>query len=180
MDDKHMVAEFLNSRSEQAFIQLYRNKTPRLYRMALRLTQDRNESEELVQQMWIIAVEKLSTFEWRSSLNTWLTSILINRYRSVRRMNEREISRETIEIPESDHQAKSERQSTAADLEKAIGSLPPGYRQIIILHDIEGYTHKEIGEIMDISEGTSKSQLFHARRTIREFFAYDISKQDPS
>ena len=64
----------------------------------------------------------------------------------------------------------AEDEFTKYDLEKAINSLPPGYRQVIILHDIEGYKHREIAELLNIEEGTSKSQLHHARMAMRNFF----------
>lgn len=169
MDDQQLVHEFLESRSESAFLQLYRSKTPHLYRMALRLTQDSYQSEELVQEMWVIAIRKLAQFEWRSELKTWLIGILINLARSKRK------EEEAVELTEEMKQETTAEMSfaSAQDLENGISELPPGYRQIIILHDIEGYKHKEIAELLDITEGTSKSQLFYARRTLREYLSED-------
>ena len=175
MEDKQLVNEFLTSRSERAFTRLYRAKTPRLYRMAMRLTQDVHESDEIIQQMWMIAIQKLPLFEWRSTLNTWLTSILINLYRSEQKKNSREISTDTSDLLKNEKGTDTP-VITTSDMEKAIATLPPGYRKIILLHDLEGYTHKEIAEILDISEGTSKSQLFHARRTLRQYFIKDNVK----
>ena len=164
MEDRQLVTRFLQTRSESAFRQLYKSKTPHLYRMALRLTGDTDLSEELIQQTWVTAIRKLAGFEWRSELRTWLTGILINLYRNLRREDEKEVELETV--PEPSIPASG---FTVIDLEAAIRHLPPGYRQIIILHDVEGYTHKEVAGLLDISEGTSKSQLFHARKAIREF-----------
>lgn len=62
---------------------------------------------------------------------------------------------------------------TSIDLDNGIAKLPPGYRQIIVLHDVEGYKHKEIAELLDITEGTSKSQLFYARKALREYLSED-------
>ncbi|MEL7001303.1 MAG: RNA polymerase sigma factor [Bacteroidota bacterium] len=169
MDDKQLVSKFLKTRSEKAFSNLYRAKTPRLYQMALRLTANNQyKAEELVQEMWCIAVRKLESFEWRSELKTWLTGILINLSREDRKRKEKEhLLRE--ELLEADLEQPSPANITTLDLEKALIALPAGYRQVIILHDIEGYKHKEIAEMMDISEGTSKSQLFHARKTLRNY-----------
>ena len=90
MDDKQLVLKFLKRRSEQSFSALYKAKTPRLYQMALRLTaRDQHQAEELIQEMWVIAVKKLADFEWRSELKTWLTGIPINIYREKRKKSEK-------------------------------------------------------------------------------------------
>ena len=175
MDDRTLVDRFLKSRSEEAFSNLYRNKTPRLYQMALRLSgQNTHQAEELIQDMWVIAIGKLVDFEWRSELKTWLIGILINLARKKRKQEEKEMN-VLAEFKESE-EIIDEIVFTEYDLEKAIGALPPGYKQIIILHDIEGYTHREIAEVLDISEGTSKSQLYHARRTLRNYLSEDHKK----
>lgn len=167
MSDRRLVDEFLKSRSERAFTSLYRAKTPRLYQMALRLTaHNRHQAEELIQEMWLIAIKKLAHFEWRSELMTWLTGILINLSKREKKQNTREmVSRETWvgDLDEEDHEPRF----TTDDLENAMDQLPPGYRQVIILHDIEGYKHKEIAAMLDLNEGTSKSQLHHARKALR-------------
>lgn len=175
MEDKKLVQDFLGTRSEAAFLRLYRAKTPYLYQMALRLTQNEYQSEELIQETWVVAVRKLGDFQWKSELKTWLTGILINLFRSKRKAEEKNLVLQASELTEQE--AISEAPSdTLKDLEKAIAQLPPGYRQIIILHDIEGYKHKEIASLLDISEGTSKSQLFHARKAIRQFLSEENFK----
>lgn len=173
MNDRKLVNDFLESQSEQAFRSLYRSKTPHLYRLALRLTQDTTRSEELIQETWLIAIRKLAQFEWRSELKTWLIGILINLSRKHRWETE---SLEQVDESQLVSSTTFEENTTltALDLEQAISKLPPGYRQIIILHDIEGYKHKEIAELLDITEGTSKSQLYHARRSMRAYLSEDI------
>jgi RNA polymerase sigma factor (sigma-70 family) len=168
MDDRTLVDRFLKKRSEREFQKLYLANTPRLYMTALRLTgHDQREAEELIQEMWCIAIRKLETFQWKSELKTWLTGILINLFRSRRRKMEKE------ELLAEDAHMDTEEElhdiPTVIDLENAISQLPPGYRQIVILHDIEGYKHREIASILDITEGTSKSQLFHARKALRVY-----------
>jgi RNA polymerase sigma-70 factor (ECF subfamily) len=167
MKDRQLVDEFLKSRSEKVFSILYKAKTPRLYQMALRLTaHNQHQAEELIQEMWFIAIKKLVDFEWRSELMTWLIGILINLSRKERKKTKREIvSRETW-VPDAE-ESSEETNFTTYDLEKAIDKLAPGYRRVVILHDIEGYKHKEIAELLDLNEGTSKSQLYHARRALR-------------
>ena len=175
--DKKLVQDFLDTRSEDAFLRLYRGKTPHLYQMALRLTQDEYQSEELIQEMWLVAIKRLSDFQWKSELKTWLTGILINLYRSMRREEEKEITTGAMQLSE-ELSITEIRNESVADLEKAIAQLPGGYRQTIILHDIEGYKHREIAEILDVSIGTSKSQLFYARKALREYLTEGNTKTE--
>lgn len=169
MNDRRLVDEFLKSRSERAFTTLYRAKTPRLYQMALRLTaHNKHQAEELIQEMWFIAITKLVSFEWRSELMTWLTGILINLSKREKKENARgRASHETWVADEVEE--NNEPRFTTDDLENAMDKLSPGYRQVVILHDIEGYKHKEIAAMLDLNEGTSKSQLHHARKALRQY-----------
>ena len=113
------------------------------------------------------ACKTLNVFEWKSTLRTWLSGILINRvremHRDVRRRNEEELLDECLKPINA-------RPGERIDLERAIARLSTGYRHVLVLHDIEGYTHEEISAQLDISVGTSKSQLFHARRALRNAF----------
>ena len=173
-----MVQRFLKDRNENAFRNLYRSKSPALYQMALRLTAyDPYKSEEILQEMWIMAIKRLPDFEWRSTLSTWLTGILINIWRERRRSNERELAALSAMESRTDV-SNADLYYTKYDLEKAIISLPPGYRQVIVLHDIEGYKHREIAMLLDIEEGTSKSQLHHARKAMRIFLKDEIKDEE--
>ena len=139
MKDRQLVDEFLKNRSEKVFSKIYKAKTPRLYQMALRLTaHNQHRAEELMQEMWLIAIKKLVDFEWRSELMTWLIGILINLSKKGRKQIEQEIV--SREIWAADTEEPSEETNfTTYDLEKAMDKLSPGYRQVVILHDIEGY-----------------------------------------
>jgi RNA polymerase sigma-70 factor (ECF subfamily) len=156
---------------EQAFRQLYRRHTPRLYQLALRLVGgDATEAEDVVQDAWIKATEKLDTFRWEAAFGTWLGAIGINLAReTVRRHGRR---REVLwddhaEPPAADPVERLE----PVDLERAIAALPDGYRTVLILHDVEGYTHEEIAAQLGVAAGTTKSQLFWARRAVRALLA---------
>lgn len=168
MTDKDLVGRFLRDRSEKAFNDIYNSKTPRLYQIALRLTGHHvEEAQDLIQEMWVIAIRKIDLFRWESELRTWLTGILINIAREKRKKNERETQMRTS-LTEVDKVA-DEYTFTTEDLEAAIAKLPAGYKQAIILHDIEGYRHEEIASILDVSIGTSKSQLYYARKALRNY-----------
>jgi RNA polymerase sigma-70 factor (ECF subfamily) len=100
-------------------------------------------------------------------LKTWLTGILINRVRELKREHNRHNEEE---LPDEWPAAINARPGDRIDLEQAVARLPDGYRYVLVLHDVEGYTHEEISALLEISVGTSKSQLYHARRAVRAMF----------
>lgn len=164
-EERAWVEAVRRSGDEDAFRALYRQHTPALYLFALRLTGGRaSDAEDLVQETWIRAVRALSRFQWRSSLRTWLSAILVN--------CSREWGRGLLDVTDAPEPAVAAREEgDTIDLERAIARLPGGYRTVLILHDVEGYTHAEIGGMLGIEAGTSKSQLFHARRRLRALLA---------
>lgn len=132
--------------------------------MGLLLLKDEERSRETLQETWLRAMEKIDSFEGRSSFKTWLTGIFINCCK--------ERFRESGNISELTQNMKVEtveRTINSMDLKKAITSLPDGYRAVLVLHDVEGYKHKEIARMLGIHEGTSKSQLYYARKSVRKF-----------
>lgn len=164
MTDRALVTEFLKTKSEQAFRVLYKSKSPGLYGLAFRLCGwDKPAADDLLQETWVAAIQQLEKFQWRSELSTWLTGILINLHRKTVRKDHNTTGFKGIEL------RAEVNNETILDLEKAIASLPDGYRTIIVLHDIEGYNHEEIGAMLGIVSGTSKSQLFQARKKLREY-----------
>lgn len=164
--DRELVEDFLKTRSDKAFRELYREKTPPLYQMALRLTAfNEFNAQELTQEMWVTAIRKLDTFQWKSSLKTWLIGILINLNRDE---TKRTLSKKKALDGFSELSGVKSTTSSGHDLELALSKLPIGYRTVIILHDIEGYQHNEIAVLLNIKEGTSKSQLFQARKALKQ------------
>ena len=162
-DDVALVERFLRGRGEDAFRALYRAHTPALYALALRLTGgDRGEAEDLVQESWVRALTALRTFRAQSALRSWLCGVLVN----VRRGRTRSEWR-IVDAPDVEPLADATGPDDAIDLERAIAALPDGARDVYVLHDVHGYTHKEIAELLGIVEGTSKSQLNRARSLLR-------------
>ncbi len=163
--DRELAALVIEGGDESAFRVLYRRHTPRLYRTALRLAGgDGAEAEEIAHDAWIRAVSRLGTFEWRAQFSTWLAAVAVNCARERRR------SRGMTEPLEWDPPAPDQELEAAPariDVERMLAQLPPGYREIVVLHELEGYTHEEIAELLGIEPGTSKSQLHHARRRLR-------------
>lgn len=174
MDSRHVASEsdqglvktFLGTGDQASFRKLYRRHTPALYGLALRLTGGSEAAaQDAVQDTWIRACKTLGGFEWRSSLRTWLMGILINRLRELNRDCQRRSEEELSN--QCSLSTTAGQTGERVDLEQAIARLPAGYRQVLVLHDAEGYTHDEISALLEVSVGTSKSQLHHARRTIR-------------
>jgi RNA polymerase sigma factor (sigma-70 family) len=165
-DSDRSLAELVLGGDEPAFRQLYRRHSPRLYLLVLRLLGGSEaDAEDVVQDTWLKATERLGTFRWEASFGSWLSAIGLNTARECLRRRSR---REEQWADDTDFAGPTPREKVdPLDLERAIRSLPEGYRTVLILHDVEGYRHEEIAQQLGISSGTSKSQLFHARRSMR-------------
>jgi len=162
-DDLALVERFLRTRGEDAFDALYEAHTPALYALAMRLTGgDHGEAEDLVQESWVRAVRALSSFRAEAALRSWLCGVLVNVRRGRIKADWR-----TVDAPDAEPVADNNGPDDALDLERAIGKLPEGARDVFVLHDVYGYTHREIAEMLSIVEGTSKSQLTRARALLR-------------
>jgi len=166
-DDRRLVSEFVRFGDESAFRSLYHRHTPPVFRVISRLVGAERSAEDALQMMWIRAAENLHRFRWESSLRSWLTGIAINCCREILRREKRDRADSIDETSHSLPRRPAPRAGLRIDLERAIGSLSPGYREVLVLHDVEGYTHMEIGELLGIEPGTSKSQLSRARRALR-------------
>ena len=154
-----------------AFEALYRAHSGRVYGLCLRLTADRALAEERTQDAFVRAWERLATFRGESAFSSWLYRLTVNEVLLERRAERRREQR----IVTTDDPAALERPRAAIggagialDLERAVAALPPGAREVFVLHDVEGYRHEEIAKLTGIAVGTSKAQLFRARRLLRE------------
>jgi RNA polymerase sigma-70 factor (ECF subfamily) len=174
-DDAALVRAFLRGREEDVFRALFRRHTPALFRLALRLLGgDHAGAEDVVQEAWIRAVERLPVYRFEAALRTWLCGFVVNcareavRHRAAARRAAPDPPPEPAPEPPAPGEADP---AVALDLERAIQGLADGYREVFALHDLMGFTHREIAERMGIEEGTSKSQLFLARRALRRRLA---------
>jgi RNA polymerase sigma-70 factor (ECF subfamily) len=154
-----------------AFETLYHAHVGRVYALCLRLTADRALAEERTQDAFVRAWERLATFRGESAFSSWLYRLTVNEVLLGRRAERRRGAR----IVTTDDPAALERPGaasvaagTALDLERAVAALPPGAREVFVLHDVEGYRHEEIAQLTGVAVGTSKAQLFRARRLLRE------------
>lgn len=167
-EDLSLVDRFLRHHDERSFRLLYRRHSPALLQFTMRLVRgSREDGEEVLQAVWVRAIEKLPGFRWESSLRTWLTGIALNCARELLRRRQRSLPADPIDLEDDSSLPAVTPDIRRRDLEAAIAELPDGYREVLVLHDIEGYTHLEIGRLLGIQSGTSKSQLLRARRAIR-------------
>jgi RNA polymerase sigma-70 factor (ECF subfamily) len=155
---------------ETAFRALYDLTVDRVYALCLRLAADQAKAEELTQDVFVRAWEKLSSFRGESAFSTWLHRLAVNVVLTERRTTGRREKRvlPSGELEELERPVTPTHPGTGMDLERAIAALPPGARAVFVLHDIEGYQHEEIAEMSGLAAGTSKAQLFRARRLLRE------------
>jgi RNA polymerase sigma-70 factor (ECF subfamily) len=151
-----------------AFGHLYRLHAGRVYALCLRLEGDAARADELTQDVFVRAWERLTGFRGESAFGTWLHRLAVNVVLSDRRAAWRRDRRVTLEEePVALARAPTPDPGLTLDLESAIAALPPGARTVFVLHDVEGYQHAEIASMTGIAEGTSKAQLFRARRLLR-------------
>jgi RNA polymerase sigma-70 factor (ECF subfamily) len=148
---------------------LYDTHVDRVYRLAFRMAGDAELAREFTQDTFVRAFERLGTFRGDAALSTWLhaigVSVVLNGLRKVRRLR-REVDIEHAETLGSDRPIGDP--VLRRRLDEAIDKLPTGYRTVFLMHDLEGFTHEEIGAALGIEAGTSKAQLFRARARLRE------------
>jgi RNA polymerase sigma-70 factor (ECF subfamily) len=164
----------------EAFEELYKQHHRRVYSLCLRMVGNPSVAEDMTQEVFLQLYRKLSSFRGDSAFTTWLHRLTVNqvlmhfRKRGVKLEHTSEEGDFTnvVETP-----LQSTRRISLIDrlaLDKAIAELPPGYRAIFVLHDVEGYEHGEIADMLNISVGTSKSQLHKARMRLRELLSKKI------
>lgn len=153
--------------------ELYDAHVDRVYRLAYRLAGDDELARDFTQLTFIRAFEQIAGFRAESSLSTWLhsigVSVALNGLRKVKRLHTREASLEEAEMVGS--VAREADPDLKERLQKAIDGLGEKFRTVFLMHDVEGFTHEEIGEFLNIPAGTSKTRLFQARGKLREELA---------
>lgn len=157
-----------------AFERLYRQHVNRVFSLCARMVPDRSRAEELTQDVFVRAWEKLHLFRGESSFGTWLHRLTVNVVLNARKSDGRQKTRfeENDEDTGMDAHAGVVGMPLAPgdmlDLEEAVGKLPPGARRVFVLHDVEGYKHEEIAEMLGVTSGATKAQLHRARLLLRE------------
>ena len=158
------------SAEETIFEALYRTHARRIYSLAYRFTGNAADAEELLQDVFLQAYRKLDSFRREAALSTWLHRLAVNRCLDhLRSRAAREDARTGSLAEEAGPQPRARASSpiNRLDLERAIAQLPDGYRAAFVLHDVEGYEHREVAALLGIAVGTSKSQVHKARLRLR-------------
>jgi RNA polymerase sigma-70 factor (ECF subfamily) len=167
------LAERCQEGDAEAFEELYRQHSSRIFSLAVRMTGSTDEAEDLLQEAFLQAHRKLRSFRGESSLGTWLYRLAMNLCLDHLRGKQVRMGRVTDSL---DAETAAEPASPApavplavnrVDLDRAIARLPEGCRAVFLLHDVEGFDHREVARILGISEGTSKSQVHKARVKLR-------------
>lgn len=172
LSDRELADLVIQGGDERAFRLLYRRHTPAVYQFVLRLVGGNpHEAEDITQETWLRAARGLEGFRWKSALRSWLTGIALNLVREMARKKKRSL----VEVDaEWEFVAAAHDPGQQIDLERALALLPPGFRTVLVLHDVEGFTHQEIGNQLGITDGTSKSQLHGARRAMRRLLSANL------
>jgi RNA polymerase sigma-70 factor (ECF subfamily) len=172
VNDAELVAAVLggDGRAER---ELYDRHVDRVYRLAFRMAGDDTLARDFTQDTFVRAFDRLADFRGDSSLATWLhaiaTSVVLNGLKKVKRIRSREVSDEGM--PDVAVTRREAEPDLKLRLARAIDALPNGYRMVFVMHDVEGFTHEEIGTALGIQAGTSKAQLFRARARLRNELA---------
>ena len=145
-----------------------------MYNVSLRMVKNTEEAEDILQESFIKAFKNLESYQYQATFGAWLKRIVINT--SISYLNKRKLTFSEIE----DHNIPDEETDESADydlgrIKRAIDELPEGYRVIFSMYAVEGYDHQEIGEILNITASTSKSQYSRAKRKLREILGGQMS-----
>jgi RNA polymerase sigma-70 factor (ECF subfamily) len=153
-----------------AFEQLYRENVGRVYAVCMRIACDTSVAEEITQDAFVRAWQRLDSFRGESAFASWMYTLAVNLALTERRTRKRREGRVTatddpgaFEEPPAAHGPEP-----GMDLERALAKLPPGARSVFVLHDVQGHRHDEIAAMTGVATGTSKAQLHRARRLLRE------------
>lgn len=161
---------------DHAIEALYRRHCDRVFTVIRRLTGDDALAEDVSQEAWLRAIRSLPSFRGDALFATWLHRIAVNcalgrGRREGRRDQETELSEESVSAP-------ADQPVLRVRLQRAMDRLPEGMRRVLVLHDVEGYTHEEIAEMFGVAPGTCKSQLFKARAKMRAFLGPTVRGEE--
>ena len=167
-DQETVEVALAQSGDSRAFERLYRLHVNRVHSLVRRMVPDA-DAEELTQDVFVRAWQKLASFRGESAFGTWLHRLAVNLMLEHRAGLGRDRTRwSQDEAAITDRPARRETIDEGLDMEDAVRQLPDGMRQVFVLYDVEGYQHDEIGTMLGISTGTSKSQLHRARMALRQ------------
>jgi RNA polymerase sigma-70 factor, ECF subfamily len=179
--EEHALLAAARRGDTRAFEGLYRSLSPSVYGFCLRLARDPAEAQDCVQETFVRAWQRLGDFRGESRIGTWLHRIALNEVLGRRR--HRAVEHRHLAAVDPGARGAHADSATMQDLEEAIARLPERARDVFVLRAIYGYSHEEIGSMLGVTEGTSKSQLHRARKlliaSLPGGYADDAADDDP-
>ena len=169
----YVLAQAAGRGDMQAFEELYRRHNRRVYSLCLRMTRNVTDAEDLAQEVFVQLFRKIGSFRGQSAFTTWMHRLTVNqvlmqfRKRGVRLEQTTEDGETRVQVVRGTEDHRTMPIVDRIALDDAIAQLPPGYRLVFTLHDIEGHEHTEIARMLGRTAGTSKSQLHKARMKLR-------------
>jgi RNA polymerase sigma-70 factor, ECF subfamily len=179
----HALAIAAGKGDMTAFEKIYERHNRRVYSLCLRMTQNAAEAEDLAQEAFIQLFRKIGSFRGDSAFTTWLHRLTVNqclmhfRKRSVKLERTTEEGETPVQVVSGTENPNSMPVMDRIALDNALTQLPPGYRTVFLLHDVEGHEHEEIARMLGVAVGTSKSQLHKARMKLRKILK---ARNEPS
>ena len=168
------IVEKCKRGNRRAQFELYRLYSKAMYNVCLRMVRNEQDAEDLLQNSFLDVFSKLHTFRFQSSVGAWIKRITVNNCINHLKRNRlffEELEERHVEVPAKAEQEEMDEPPLGLDVEsvkKAVYGLPDGYRAVFTLYLFEGYDHKEIASILEITEATSKSQYSRARKKLKE------------
>ncbi len=170
MQENQLIKKVLegDKRSQKTFYQRF---APKMYGVALRFARDKDEANDMLQEGFVKVFSKLQYYRGEGSLEGWIRRTIVNTAINIYKRNLKHLSSQdldTVMIFEKNNEASPIEQMSARELLGQINQLPVGYRTVFNLYVVDGYSHKEIADLLDITENTSKSQLSRARAYLQK------------
>ncbi|MGH9902081.1 MAG: RNA polymerase sigma factor [Pyrinomonadaceae bacterium] len=182
-DTDYELAQRAAAGEMAAFERLYERHNRRVYSLCLRMTSNTAEAEDLSQEVFIQLFRKIGSFRGESAFTTWLHRLTVNqvlmhfRKRGVRLEQTTEDGEAPLQVVRGTEDPGRMPVVDRIALDKAVSQLPPGYRTVFLLHDVEGHEHEEVARLLGCSVGTSKSQLHKARMKLRTLLRQQNSRE---
>ncbi|HEV2763109.1 MAG TPA: RNA polymerase sigma factor [Pyrinomonadaceae bacterium] len=179
----YTLAQAAGAGDMRSFELLYERHHRRVYSLCLRMTANTAEAEDLAQEVFIQLFRKIGSFRGESAFTTWLHRLTVNqvlmhfRRKGVRLEQVTEDGESPVQVVRGTEDPTRMPVVDRIALDKAVGQLPPGYRSVFVLHDVEGHEHEEIARMLGCSVGTSKSQLHKARMKLRGLLRQQLHRQ---
>ncbi|MGB8507880.1 MAG: RNA polymerase sigma factor [Pyrinomonadaceae bacterium] len=182
-ESDYELAQASSAGDMSAFETLYERHNRRVYSLCLRMTANTAEAEDLAQEVFIQLFRKIGSFRGESAFTTWLHRLTVNqvlmhfRRRGVRMEQTTDDGETPVQIVRGTEDPSRMPVVDRIALDKAVGQLPPGYKAVFLLHDVEGHEHEEVARMLGCSVGTSKSQLHKARMKLRTLLRQQNTSQ---